>query len=314
MRASWGQVKALADKFEESIQYIDSTEEDKYILWVQNGNFHLSCVIKKVDNPDITSEQYDFEQNYKDIQTNQPLQKKIHGGFTLNSTTNMPAGYSVYPSGVSDNISTGAFGEGNSLILNSTIKTKRFFLLNNWYGIGGKASWNKHSSNTDYIDGKLIAPATVGVNGTGFNFTKQSTPYGFSFFEPVTPGSGNWDLNLSETKFPGKEFLHVTPVPVAGNTGHFDFNKETGLVEINSSQQGGYNLYDVDLTLTSFGRNMWGIDGGGETPFVVNNVIGKLLYANWCVEVSLTIDNEVSRTPNLPIAAVSIFSGSRVNT
>lgn len=312
MEGSWSHVKAIADKFEESIQYIDSDVDKKYILWVSNGGFTISCVIKKVDSPDAQSDQYDFEQNYKDVTTNKALIKRSDGGYHLNSQTNMPGGYNVYPAGICDNLSTGVYGEGDPLILDSVNKTKRFHLLNNWYGIGGKGSWGSKSVNKDYLDAYLIAPATVGTQGSGYDFTKSPTGAGFNLYVPTASGAGDWNLDLS-AKFAGKEYLNVTPVPVAGNNGFFDYDKDNKVMVVNSSGNGGYNLYDADIPLISFGRRMWAPDGGGITSFTVANVIGKLLYANWCIELTLHIHNEVNRSQNLPDVTVDIFAGTKGN-
>ena len=198
----------------------------------------------------------------------------------------IPAGYTVYPAGKGDSLTSGGYRLGNTLTLDADNKIKRFQLLNHWYGIGGKAVW-QGADLDDYISIFLKAPATVGVNAAG-DFVKVNIGGPLNVFVPVEIGTGTWAINLNE-KHTGTNVLKCVPVPSSGNTGFFDYNSDTNILTVNSTQTGGYNLYDFEATLFCFGSHVWGrkIDGS-ESSVEVTDVVGKLLFNSWVIDVVLT--------------------------
>jgi hypothetical protein len=260
---------------------------------------------------DMASEKTEYEADYQPF-ANQSFVPRTSEGLPTSSINRIPFGYTIYPTGVSDDPVAGTYGSGVDLLLDKDNKTADCCFLNNWYAIGAEAGWSGDTVPRDYVTATLIAGATTGTNGSGFDFTKVATGLGFNLYVPTAPGAGDWDLDL-DAKHTGKEFLNVTPVPVAGNTGFFDYDKLTKRVKVNTGGTGGYNLYDVNLPLFSLGRKLWGVNGGGEKSFIVEGVIGKLLYANWFIRFELTIWDESNRTGNEPYVGMNVVTGAKAN-
>jgi len=302
----WEDFKPIVDERGVDLQWVDLGSV--YNIQLIDGVFVLRCRVSKTDPKE--PDQIDFEDNYKDDANSSIVPR--NGKIPTSAINRIPFGYTVYPTGRSDDIATGAFGTGDALILDMNNKVKYFSSINNWYAIGGEASWDEHTSNKDYIDAYLTVPATVGVNGAGYDFTKVATGLGFNVYVPTPPGAGDWDLDIGTTLYAGKELLHVNPVPVPGNTGFFDYNKKTNLMVVNATQTGGYNLYDVELPIFSFGRGMWGVANGGLRVFKETDVVGKLLYANWRVKFELVIYDEVNRTDK-PSVTIDMTTAVKAN-
>ena len=301
----WADLKTFVDKRNLSIQYL----EDSEIYYLKTGDswFQLECNLIKLDQ---TSEVAEFEADYKSL-CNRSIDPLTDDGRMISAINRVPAGYSIFLSGGSDHIANGTFGDGTSLCLDGSNKIVEYQLINNYYAIGGTASW-MNSDVRDYLKATLKSKATIGASGSGYDFTKESVGTGVNLYKPVAVGTGDWKLDIDTVQHMGKELLKVNPVPVPGNTGHFDYNKMSNKLVVNANQMGGYNLYDFDVDLFAFGNKMWGVDGGGIVDFVQSDVVGKLVYANWIIEFELVIHDESNRNPK-PVACVNLITATMKN-
>lgn len=197
----------------------------------------------------------------------------------------IPAGHTVYPTGQADAYQANGHRSGDILTFDANNKVKCFKMLSHWYGIGGRVIW-EGADLADDMHAFLKAPATVGTNSTG-DYTKAATGLGFNLFVPTAPGAGDWTLDLAE-KYTGCDVLKCVPVPVAGNTGFFDYDSDTNVLTVNASQEGGYNLYDATIPLFCFAHKIFGRkQDGAESSLEIPDVVGKLLFNTWCVEFTL---------------------------
>lgn len=199
----------------------------------------------------------------------------------------IPSGYTVFPTGESADIANGAYEGGEHLVMEQGGTTSVFFQwLDHFYAFGGRAIW-EGGKLADYIDGALCAPATVGVEQAG-NYDKVEVipSSGLHVYVPNgTPGNGAWDLDLT-AKLPNTEILKCVPVPVAGNTGFFNYDSEQNLLTLAPNQDGGYNLYDWEIKLQRFCSKCWGMDGLADLES--SDVVGKLLFNFWKIKFELT--------------------------
>lgn len=221
------------------------------------------------------------------------------GRLRINGAINrIPSGYTIYHAGEGDNLATAQYGGGTELLLDKTNKIVQFQMLHHFYIIGGQINWFDGHVR-DSIEGKLIGPKTEMTNGAGGDFTKVEIipSSGLHVYVPTPAGAGDWNIDLTE-KIGASSVLKCTPIPVAGNTGFFDYDADANELTINTEQKGGYNLYDFDANLFSFGRKIWGLQHG---TFSLNaaDVVGKLLYCNWKIQISLNIYDEANRDPNV---------------
>ena len=281
-----------------------------YNLITSDASVQYQTIIHK--DGDMDTEKAEYELKYQK-HANTLFQPRSADGLPTQSLNRIPFGYTIYETGISDDVVAGTYGGGTPLLLDKDNLTVDFRMANNWFVIGADATWCSKTLIRDYIDAVLMAPATVGTNGAGFDYTKVATGLGFNVFVPTPPGAGDWDIDHTTQLHTGKEFLSVTPVPVAGNTGFFDYDKSSCHLVINSEQKGGYNLYDVDLPLFQFGRNLWGMDGGGIKIFKENEVVGKLIYSNWLIRFSLHIHDLGSRTGVEPCAVIDMTTAVKKN-
>lgn len=291
-RISWSEFKQLLSKTSQPFKEVNLRDVSVKLI-LNDGGSEFFCIIHTDgDMPDEWTEY----QTYYQSNANETSQPRSNNNLPTVSINRVPFGNTITPLGDSDDLVTGAYGSGVDIFLDPSNKIRDFALLNNFYAIGGEASWGKDSSNRDYINATLIAPATIGNNVSG-DFIKQEVEpsSGLHLFAPSI-GSGDWDLNLTDSVHDGVDLLHVTPVPVAGNNGHFDYDKVTKRMVVNSNQTGGYNLYDFPISLITLGRKMWAVDGGGVRSFVTEDVVGKLFYANWIIRFELFVYNSISRT------------------
>lgn len=300
VRITWDEFKGFLDVLNPFREIVLPTS---YNLITTDANVHYQVFIHT--DGDMATEQAEYEAKYKQF-ANTLYQPRSSEGLPTQSINRIPFGYTIYQTGCPDDVIGGVYGGGSGMILDKDNKVQDFRLLDNWYAIGADASWDAKALIRDNIDAVLMAPATVGTNGAGFDFTKVATGLGFNVYVPTAPGAGDWDLDPAGKKFTGKGFLNVTPVPVAGNTGFFDYDKIECNLVVNASQQGGYNLYDVDLPLFHFARSLWGIEGGGVRTFKENEVVGKLLYTNWLIRFSLNIFDEGNRVGDEPSVTIDM--------
>lgn len=234
---------------------------------------------------------------------------QIEDDRVLMADNRIPPGYSLSVRGEADDIANGAYGDGLELHFDSSNKDKTVQLLNHYYIIGARAIW-ENCSLDNYFKARLYAPATVGTNATG-DFTKAATGLGFNMFVPLqTPDSGDWDLDLTE-KLTNTNILKNALVPVAGNTGFFDYDSDTNVITPNYTMEGGYNLYDVDINLHSFGRKVWGRAGSGsQSGLDVSGLVGKKMFNFWKLQFKFDIKSGLLSTEK---AAIIMILGEQGN-
>lgn len=223
----------------------------------------------------------------------------------------IPDGYSIYGVGESDDIVNGSYGEGDPLQFNNTTNEREFQLLKHYYAIGARAVW-KNCDIDNYFNATLLAPATTAfTNATGDYDKVEIIPSsGLHLFKPVDVGTGSWNGDLTST-LTNTPILKGTPVPVAGNTGWFDYDPSSNILTANSSQTGGYNLYDFDVNLHAFGRKIWGTNlNGGITGIDIPDLVGKLIFNTWKVKLTLGLEGGLLSTNK---AAITVYVGIQGN-
>lgn len=297
----WNIFKNIVDSKKLSIQYIILNN----IYWLEafDGLFKISCSIV-ITNP-ASQEQNEFELSYKN-NGNQQLTLLTPDKRPINAINRIASGYTVYPTGISDNILTGSYGTGIELKLigtDSSTKTKDFQLLDHYYGIGGRLIW-ENACLDDYIEAFLIAPATIGLTNSTGDFNKYSLGGGLNMIIPASPGTGLWTMDLT-AKRTNTQILKAVPVPAVGNNGYFDYNSDTNIITPNYNAQGGYNLFDFDIKLFAFCRKVWGRkQDGSESTIEVTDVIGKLLYNSWIIRFNLVTSNPLCKAGIIMTTAV----------
>jgi len=237
---------------------------------------------------------------------------KIENERLQSMNNRVPNGYSLYITGVSDDLNgSGVFGTGNTLLFDSTDITRDFQLINHYYAIGARAMWES-CSLSNFFNATLIAPASSSlINQAGdFNKVEIIPSSGLNIIVPAAVGQGAWDIDLSEC-FTSTNVLKSTPVPAAGNDGYFDYVSDTNVLTVNTAGEGGYNLYDFDVNLHSFGRKVWGTpQNGGLTELDVSGLVGKLLYNTWKVKLDFGINSGSLSTEK---AAVIFITATKKN-
>jgi hypothetical protein len=211
-------------------------------------------------------------------------------GRMLQATNRVPGGYSLYITGEADNIASGTYGGGTALQFDSSNTTKDFQLLNHFYAIGARVNW-EGCSIANYFNATLVAPATTGLTNTTGDFNKYAVTGG-NLIIPAPPGAGAWSMDLT-AKLTNTQILKAVPIPAAGNNGWFDYNSTLNELTVNSEQTGGYNLFDFEINLHSFGRKIWAQSGAGQSSMDVTDLVGKLLYNSWKIRLSFYLYNGV---------------------
>jgi hypothetical protein len=215
----------------------------------------------------------------------------IENGRTAVVDNRLPSGYTVYITGIGDDISTPGYGGGNKLKFDSTTYSIDFQLLNHYYIICALAMWFGCTED-NYFDGTLYAPASTGwTNSTGdYDKVEVIPSSGLYLLKPVTAGTGAWDVDLTAVQT-GTTILKSVPVPSAGNTGWFDYDADTNTLTDNTGKTGGYNLYDFNANLHAFGRYIWGtkIDGS-ESALDITGLVAKKIFNTWKVKIDFKKD------------------------
>jgi len=226
---------------------------------------------------------YDDQINHLKMLTNTPIPVTAES-LPYMAVNRVPAGYTQYPTGRADNITNGTYGDGDILKLDATNDVKYFQLLQHWYAVGATAIWES-AKLADSLDAWLICPATTGhVEETGdYNITNYK-------IIPVAEDTGSYSLDLT-AKLTNTDILKCVPVPSVGNQGWFDYAKWDNVLTRNMDQDGGYDLYTVDVTLFRFGNMIFGRGyDGAESVCQCSDVVGKLIYNSWKIKFQLNDD------------------------
>lgn len=287
---SWTDFKAEILAAQLSFKY--KIINNSYYVWAFDGDLSMFCQVLILDSPAPDgSDQQDFETNYQSKAV-KFLEPKTADNRSILATNRIPPGYTIYPTGVSDNIISGTYGDGydikmdDSNVGTSNKATVQF--LQHWYGIGGRIIWES-ATLADSVSAMLVAPASTGLTQATGDYTKYALGGPYHIILPVTAGTGDWSINLT-SKLSNTSILKCTPVPAAGNNGWFDYDSDANALTRNMTQTGGYNLYDFDINLFRFARKIWGRKmDGAESMLETTDVVGKLLYNSW--QIRFQLDN-----------------------
>jgi len=230
---------------------------------------------------------------------------RLGDSYETMSINRIPPGYTVYPTGKGDLLQASGYRAGDRLVFTPSDTTKRFRIMSPWYIIGGRLFWSGSDFNDD-MEAWLKAPATSHAVNQAGDFNKYALGGGANMFVPASPGQGAWDLDIG-AKYTGTNILKAVPVPVAGNTGFFDHDPAAQTLTVNASQTGGYNLYDFEATLICLAYSIFGLDG--ERQLDVADVIGKLLFPQWELELKLN----TAKLPGTVSSAIVILSATKGN-
>lgn len=220
----------------------------------------------------------------------------------------VPNGYSLYVTGEADNITNGLYGGGEELFFSSSEKERDFQLLNHYYAIGARAHWNASCDIDNFFSATLIAPASSGATQTTGDFTKVNLGGSNNIFVPVAVGAGDWSMDLTDT-LANTNILKATPVPSTGNQGWFDYDSDTNTLNVNSSQMGGYNLFDFDINLHAFGRKIWGMSNG-TSEFDVPDLVGKLLFNTWKIHFKFDVTSGILGSEKAAVLFIAATKGN----
>jgi hypothetical protein len=139
----------------------------------------------------------------------------------------------------------------------------------------------------DHVSLTVYAPATAGVENLGAgDYNKVAVGGGAHVFVPATPGTGNWDLDLTAKENANVAFTKVRPVPAPGGHGYFDWDPVTEAVTLNAAGTGGYHLFDADIALNEFVTKL-PLLGTDHYPLIVPAVKPIRVLAHWIFKVTL---------------------------
>lgn len=210
-----------------------------------------------------------------------------------------PVGYLTQFTGVSDDIDNGIEGGGNLLVLSSSVVEEislEVQFLRAYYLAGGAASWSGAVAG-DWVGFQLVAPATAGTSNPGAGaYDKYAVGTGVHMYIPNATQTGDWDLDLDETLNENVDFTKVVPVPADNADGFFDWDRDTGVVTLNASQTGRYNLFDFLVSMHAFVKNV-PLIGSSSSPFTVPAIKPYLCLPHW--HVKITLNNSTAKALSL---------------
>jgi len=158
-----------------------------------------------------------------------------------------------------------------------------------WTGVIKKLIDN--GDNTGQItmntNGGLPADGNSFGNGTYTADINGAPLFVLCMMIPNGDTEGDWDINLTAYK---NRFLNTitkaVPIPCSAGNGFFDWNSITNQVLANTSQTGGFNLFDQNIDLAKHVRN-FPLDPGA---FNMNNASIKPsnILAHWKMNVKLS--------------------------
>jgi len=207
-----------------------------------------------------------------------------------------------------DNYAAGTAGGGSRLVwslANGSPETNTKTIQFNRYSqiLGGFLSTN-NTNKDDYFSVTATAPATATtVNGSGTgNCNKYPTGTGFNIILPAF-GDGGHNVNLTE---PMNAFLQppynrlvtkAVPITAVGGNdsmspiGYWNWNYRTGAITPAPLGNGGYNLYDAPIPLSTYVNKMCVFSGSNTTPFVYKLMLmhrGGPFLPHWAINVTVT--------------------------
>jgi hypothetical protein len=286
---SWSDFKSIAVN-KVKVRKVDR-DTFYHLTYTDVGGDFETTILK-----DSGSDQTDFESNYDSYTNKSADSPTLPDNRALSASNRIPLGYTIFPTGQGDNISAATYGNGPALKVTPGAPTVEFQMLHHWYGLGGRLIW-ENATMADRLDAWLIAPATTGFTQATGDFNRVAIPNTgdtLHLYVPAAPGTGAWSADLT-AKIGSSQVLQATPVPVAGNTGYFDYDSDTSIVTPNYTGTGGHNLYNFEIKLFKFAHAIWGRkQDGAESVLESTDVVGKLLYNQWKIRFTLTPGSEQS--------------------
>lgn len=174
-------------------------------------------------------------------------------------------------SGAGDDIENGIRCGGSHLELESTTQGENTFTWQymEWISISGGRVKYYDAVRGDYFHYEIYAPATVGTSNPGGGwYDKYDLGGGYNMFIPNAIQEGDWDLDLAEKLNANVQITKASPVPAADKDGFFDWDFDAYTLSLNTSGNGGFYLFDFDVTLTRV-INTHHIEGDGKSDFIV---------------------------------------------
>jgi hypothetical protein len=180
---------------------------------------------------------------------------RAEDGFEWIALNNLPKGCYKHLVGIGDNISSGVRGGGSAFNISESTSGDHdvtWQFLQVAYLLGGMCDAYDQADG-DTISFGVYAPSTAGSSNPGAgDFDKSLVAASKYRFQPVAAGTGDWDLNISETLNANVAFTKAVPYPNPYGTGYFNFNPTTGVMTTAPNGDGAYDIYDHDKELSSF--------------------------------------------------------------
>jgi len=210
-----------------------------------------------------------------------------------------PSGHLTQFTGIYDDVENGVESGGDLIGISSSeteeaSQTIRF--IRQFYLGGGAAVW-KGAVFGDWVSLALFGPATAGTSNEGAGvYDKYPIGAGMNMYIPNATQTGDWDLNLSEKLNENVSFTKVVPIPATAQDGFFNYDKSTGVVTLNPTQTGKYNLFDFKVPLHVF-VNKVVLVGDSVELFTVPAIKPYLCLPHW--EIKLTVYNSTAKSLEL---------------
>lgn len=200
-----------------------------------------------------------------------------------------PKGVDPYITGVADKIDNPvARGGGDKLHffwsvapLSAEDQTKSFFFLDRVRVVAGGVVWKgagMAASDCDLLNMWLDAPASViAANGGSTGNANKSVVPGGNIIVPAA-GDGSWDIDLT----PDLHSESPVPVPNLTQTGFWDWDEPDeglGTFTPNFTQTGGYDLFDFEIPLVVWAKNIPIIGDGNQ--YIDPNSIARPIAPQW---------------------------------
>jgi hypothetical protein len=140
----------------------------------------------------------------------------------------------------------------------------------------------------DYVHYSINAPATVGTENAGSGvFDKFNVGGPYNMYVPNATQEGDWDIDLEELLNENVSFTKAVPVPASANDGFFDYDRDTGILNLNAEQGGRYNLFDFDITMARFINKIWLVGAHHHNLIVAASYGAKKLLPQWTHRVTI---------------------------
>jgi len=218
------------------------------------------------------------------------IPSRASDGRQIVATNRIPDGYTMFFTGASDDITNNTTGGGTELKLSNSINSVTFQIKSPWYVVGGRAVGSSITIG-DYVEAKMIAPATTGLTqATGdFNKVEIIPSSGLYMIVPVATDAGSWDMDLT-AKIGSSSVTKATPVPNKAKTGWFKYDTDTNVISACSSQICDYDLFDFDVEMFWLCKKCW-INPNGETSIESSDVVAKQMLPQWKIVFTSSISS-----------------------